>query len=113
MKYSKLRKIIREEIGNVYQGDRTVDVSGRIDQLTKKHLKNAVERLEEEFGIAMFGRHVYLNGVNKNGKKVKNAEGVVSVVNVYITDDLKIDLKIKFKNARTYTQVSKVVVHQD
>lgn len=109
---TKLSEIVREEIRNVLTEDYTVDVIGKIQQSTLKHLQNSVDELEEELGVDLFGRKVYLEGKNiQTGKQVEEAEGIVSLVNVYIKEDpYRIDLKIKFQDSRVFTDVKKIDV---
>lgn len=104
-------KKLGDEVYLISEEDRTVDISGKIKSLVVEKLKEVVEQLEEEFGMMFFGKRVRLKGRNIKKDKMVKAEGIVSEVNVYVSEDLEVQLKIKFKDAgKVYEDIKSITV---
>lgn len=107
---SHIRKFLSDKI-KLFEQDRTVNVHDKIKKLVAKKLKEVVDQLEEEFGMMFFGKRIRLKGRNIKKDKMMKSEGIVSEVNVYVTKNMEVQLKVKFKGAgKVYEDINYITV---
>lgn len=107
---SHIRKFLSDKI-KLFEQDRTVNVHDKIKKLVAKKLKEVVDQLEEEFGMMFFGKRIRLKGRNIKKDKMMKSEGIVSEVNVYVTKNMEVQLKVKFKDAgKVYEDINYITV---